>query len=376
MELRWKDFLKQIIATTKATGYPLGAGLELTARCNFQCKMCYVCKPANDKQAQARELTAGQWIHLAQELRDAGVFVLTLTGGEVFIRPDFQEIYEELSKMGFILKILSNGSMITQEIIEWLSKIPPHMVSITLYGESRDTYQAVTGHADGYDRTIRAIDGLMAAGIATSVRTTFIRDNVDNIESLYKIYLKRGLKLAISEYITLRRDGCNTNCRDCRLSPGELVEFGKKLHEIYLQEKNDKGEDPFVIDDSEYVSREDCTEINTDVDPNDAFRCGAGKNNLWITWDGRMTPCGLMDQPYAAVLDKGISEAWKEIQQKCRIIPACYECSDCVYRSACIKCPARLYLETGFYDRPAPYLCEIARLRSEYLNSLNLERSR
>ncbi|HWP97022.1 MAG TPA: radical SAM protein [Syntrophomonadaceae bacterium] len=376
MELRFKDFLKQIKATTRAAGQPYWAGFELTPRCNFKCKMCYVCKPPNDKEVQSRELTAQQWIQLAKKLREAGVLIITLTGGEVFIRPDFQEIYEEIAKMGFLIKIYTNGAMMTPQIIEWLSKIPPFKVCVTVYGESRDTYQEVTGHADGYDRTIRAIDGLMAAGIVTHIRTTVIRDNVNKLKLLRKVFLDRKSRFAIIDYVTPRREGANTDPEGCRLSAEEVIGLEVNIRNLERQERINSGETPILFDGDDDIEKENSSKGNSILDPTDAFRCGAGKNNLWITWDGRLTPCSLMDQPYTTILDKEFSEAWQELKDKCRSIPPCHECSNCAYRATCYSCPARLFLETGFYDRPAPYLCETARLRSEYLHSLNLGESK
>ena len=80
---------------------PLNGAFELTSRCNFNCKMCYIHNPSRDKSVVDRELTADQWIRLATDARDAGMLNLVLTGGEIFLRSDIEYIYETLSRMGF-----------------------------------------------------------------------------------------------------------------------------------------------------------------------------------------------------------------------------------------------------------------------------------
>ena len=77
-------------------GLPIGGNFELTARCNFDCPMCYVHLKQEDIEAQGRELTAKQWIDLARQARDAGMVFVLLTGGEPFLRKDFFEIYHEM----------------------------------------------------------------------------------------------------------------------------------------------------------------------------------------------------------------------------------------------------------------------------------------
>lgn len=82
------------------SGTPLAGNFELTARCNFNCKMCYVHLTAEEQQRRGRELTADEWLAIAQEARSRGMLFLLLTGGEPLIRPDFRYILTELKKWG------------------------------------------------------------------------------------------------------------------------------------------------------------------------------------------------------------------------------------------------------------------------------------
>ena len=75
-------------------GLPIGGSFELTARCNFNCRMCYVhLSQAQIHAGRGRELTTEEWIRLAQEATDRGMVFALLTGGEPFLRSDFFEIY-------------------------------------------------------------------------------------------------------------------------------------------------------------------------------------------------------------------------------------------------------------------------------------------
>ena len=70
---------------------------------------------------------------------EQGVVFLLITGGEPLLRDDFPQIYTELSKLGFIISINTNGYLITDKILELFKKNPPTRVNISLYGANDNT---------------------------------------------------------------------------------------------------------------------------------------------------------------------------------------------------------------------------------------------
>ena len=145
-------------------GLPVGGNFELTARCNFNCPMCYVHLQQEDIDARGRELTAQQWIALAKEARDQGMVFALLTGGEPFVRKDFFEIYTAMKAMGLLIIINSNGSMISGEIRKKLIEDPPFRMNISLYGGCNETYRNMCG-ISAFDNVVGNIRALKEAGI-------------------------------------------------------------------------------------------------------------------------------------------------------------------------------------------------------------------
>lgn len=359
MPLNWRNVTEHLISNAKSMRRPISASFELTSRCNLRCKMCYIAGQADNKELKGRELSTAQWIRLAEMAKDAGVLFVTLTGGEVFLRKDFGEIYEALASMGFIIQIYTNATLITPEIAKWLGKIPPLQVSCTVYGASADTYEKICGNRDGYEKAINAIRYLRQEGINLEVKTTAVRDNWREFNEIGKIAREFGAVFGVVNYILPRREGCGSDPEGQRMTPEEFIDFDEIVMEYnktvvgsFAKITNDEYENSLVpvIED-------------TDKDDEDAFYCQAGKSGLWLTWDGRMTPCGLMSEPAVYPLKVGMEQAWEELKNACRQIPVCRECEECDMKSRCYHCPARLKLETGQYDKPAPYLCEIAKLR-------------
>ncbi len=352
MDIKRDSVVEELKKRAKARGIPLVGQFELTARCNNICKMCYVYKPAGDRQAIYREHSAREWIDLAEKARDEGMFYVLLTGGEVFLRQDFMEIYNELSMMGLRIIIYTNATMVTPDIAKKLGQIPPARVEVTLYGASAETYNNVCNNPWGFDRALRGIDLLLAEGIDLELRTTVIRDNAGDYDKIVELAEERNVTLKIVDYISPPRDGTSLS-DNVRLSAKELIQFKKHAQEGYIRRMKKLFPDKF----SDLNTRENNPINYQDKHP---FRCYAGRSEFWVTWDGKMTPCGMIEEPVTWPFEKGFNAAWNELKNACTSIPVCIECSECSFKNECFACPARLKIETGYFDKPAPYFCEFA----------------
>lgn len=358
MAITWGKLSDQLIAQAKEKNVPIIGQFELTPRCNLHCKMCYICTPANDEISMIRERTAAEWIQLAKDARDEGLLYLLLTGGEVFIREDFREIYEAISTMGFCIEIYTNGTMITPEIAKWLGRIPPSKIGVTIYGAAPETYERVCGDAGGFESAVRGIDLLLEQGITVDMKTTVVRGNTKDFDKLTAFAERRRIEFGVVNYITPRREGLYTDPVSERLSPLEMAEYECHV-ERYFEMKASKllGKSEF-----EKCSIDKENRINLiNNNENSPFYCAAGKCAFWVNWDGRMTPCGMIDKLVSFPFENGFSAAWKEIQNLCATVNVCEACSRCDIKDYCLACPASLECETGVFDKPAPYLCERAK---------------
>ena len=96
---------QRLFARADMLGVPLSGTFELTPRCNFRCKMCYIHRAEHDAAARAAERSAAQWLALAEQCCREGTLMLLLTGGEPLLRPDFREIYTGCKRMGLVLSV-------------------------------------------------------------------------------------------------------------------------------------------------------------------------------------------------------------------------------------------------------------------------------
>ncbi len=109
--------------------------------------------------------SAAQWLSLAEECCKQGTLLLLLTGGEPLVRKDFREIYTGCRKMGLMISINSNGSLIQDDMLDFLAADPPSRVNIRYMARHQETYGALCGNPDAYFKTVRAIENLQSAGI-------------------------------------------------------------------------------------------------------------------------------------------------------------------------------------------------------------------
>lgn len=336
---------------------PLSGTFELSPVCNFACKMCYVRKTPEQIRQEGKALIPWQaWLELAKQCRDAGTLYLLLTGGEPFLYPGFRELYTQLHKMGFILYINSNGTMIDAQTVDWLKQIAPGRVNITLYGAGPETYQRICGHADGYQRAMDAIRMLQEANIPVVINASMIPENAGDLEAIMEIGKERGLNTRVATYMfpPMRRD---REKQDSRFSPAEAASiYLRKMKYIYasggycdfLQKQLAKAA-------SEPQDAEDWGQ-NTEF-----MRCRAGRSSFWINWEGYMTACGMLDFPAKMTpFRENFHDCWMRLTETVRATPVLKACAGCEKRELCNPCVAMIYGETETVDEKAPYMCQMA----------------
>jgi radical SAM protein with 4Fe4S-binding SPASM domain len=102
---------------------------------------------------------------------------------------------------------------------------------------------------------------------------------------------------------------------------------------------------------------EDCSELPA---KDDGIRCRAGKCSFWITWDGRMLPCGMFPGEDAEnVFQSGFTTAWEKVKETASTIRMPSKCNKCQMRDQCRACAAMALTETGRFDKVPEYRCQM-----------------
>lgn len=312
-----------------------------------------------------REKTADEWIEFGKTCAQNGMLFLLITGGEPFIRPDFKRIYNELKKLGLIISINSNATMIDDETVEWLSADPPHIMNITLYGASNATYERLCGKADGFDKVTSAIDKLKSKNIPVQINVSLTKDNIDDLDGIVAFGKERNVPLKITSYMfnpVRKADKSQSKLDTVRFTEMEcaMARFNtmKSLmsDNLFNAVREQFRNDVYSVN----IDGDDCAvQEGFDMD------CSAGRCSFWVTWDGRMLPCGMMTEPVTNVFENGFKSSWDFIVDEVNKIKLPSECRDCKARGICRPCGAMVHSENGCFNKKPQYLCDST---MEYIN--------
>ncbi len=358
-EVRYEAPLTQyLFHKASQSRIPLSGTFELSPVCNLACRMCYVRMTPQQVAAHGRPaLPLARWLELAEQARSAGLLYLLLTGGEPFLWPDFWPLYERLTAMGFVLTVNTNGTLIDEAAIARLRARPPTRLNITLYGASNETYRSLC-RADGmFTRVDRAIRGLREAGVLVKLNCSLTPHNAGDLEAMIRYARERSLILEVNTYMfpPMRRDPGQVGRND-RFTPEEAarrhmeryrLQYGEETYVQYLQNVLRGIADPPGLDES-------C------VDPVDGrIRCRAGKAAFWVTWDGWLTPCGMMTEPRVDLADGSFDQAWQTLTERSAQLRLSGVCGQCPDRDLCHSCAAMAQAETGSPGGIPRYLCRM-----------------
>lgn len=342
---------------------PMSMELELTARCNFDCRHCYINLPAGDASAAAAELTADEIDRIAGEAVSMGVLWCLLTGGEPLLRPDFADIYARLRKKGLLISIFTNAAAMTPGLADLFKTLPPRDVEVTVYGATEATYERVTRRKGSYAAFRRGLDLLLGSGVRLRLKAMALRSNVHEMDEIARF--ARSLTVdfyRFDSYLHLRYDRDakrNAEIKAERLTAREIaaLELADAQKIRALRENCDR----YILSDIPLESGPDAPLI----------RCGAGLEDFTIGSDGTFRLCSSLVHPECVYdLRRGsLKEAWETFVPGVRARRSSRReflegCAVCPIVNLCLWCPAHAYLETGELDLPVPGFCRAADARA------------
>jgi len=115
----------------------LSFDFEITARCNNNCRHCYINLPATEKNAINEELPLVKIQEIVDEAVSLGALWCLISGGEPLLRDDFPDIYQYMKKKGLLVSVFTNASLLTQDHIHLFKQYPPRDIEVTVYGVTK-----------------------------------------------------------------------------------------------------------------------------------------------------------------------------------------------------------------------------------------------
>ncbi|MBS6862115.1 MAG: radical SAM/SPASM domain-containing protein [Clostridiales bacterium] len=160
---------------------------EITLACCFSCKYC----GSKGGRARENELTTAECLDVAEQLAALGCRRVSLIGGEVFLRPDWETIVRALTGRGVRVAVITNGFRFAPEFVGRLRDAAVESVAVSIDGprEMHDEYR----QRGSFDRALAAVDALAAGGIPVSVITTLHSRSAPLLGELYAVLREKPI---------------------------------------------------------------------------------------------------------------------------------------------------------------------------------------
>ena len=352
---RYTDFSLDVHKRVGGERVPLEGTIELTLRCPLACAHCYNNLPMGDHQARSAELSYEEHCRILDEITDAGCLWLLYTGGEIFARKDFLDIYTHAKKKGLLITLFTNGTLITPQIADYLVDWRPFAIEITLYGRTRDTYEKLTGIPGSYDRCMRGIHLLMERNLPLRLKTVAVSINRHEVWEMKRFAEEElGLEFKFDAMINPRID-CSQSPLATRLQPQEVVALDL--------------EDPKRA--VEWIRHTQASVDRTHLwaQSDEVYQCGGGVQTFSVDPYGKLSLCVLSHFESYDLRKGDFREGWgsflSQVRGKKRTRPT--KCAACGLKEMCGMCPAQGELENRDPEAPVDFLCHVAHLRAHAL---------
>lgn len=342
---------------------PLDGHIDLTYRCNNSCRHCWLWLPISAEEKQ-EELSFTEIRSIVDQAREMGCQFWGISGGEPMVRPDFADIFDYITKKSLFYNINTNGTLITREIAQLLTRKGRKMVA--LYGATAKIHDHITRTPGSFDATMRGFQYLKEAGASFTVQIIPMRDNFHQYKDMLQIAneLSNDFRvgaswLHLSACRSIRR---NREIMNQRLDPSSVVSIDNPIPCINQYENCSS--DPIYVEGHQ---------VNIKLDDNIFSDCISKRRDFHIDPYGNMSFCGFIKDDALRFDLRGGSfrQAWEEF------IPSIVEsvhggkeylenCGSCKLRSDCKWCGVYSYLEHGRYSSKIDYLCAIAKETKKY----------
>jgi AdoMet-dependent heme synthase len=330
------SLMDEVTSRALSLGIPFSLHLDVTYRCNERCVHCYL---DHDDHG---EMTTNEIKRVLDQAASAGTLILTLSGGEPFLRKDFFEILAYARSLMFSVKIKTNGLLIGVEQARRLRELHVGEVQISIYSHRAEVHDGITKVRGSLERSLNAIRFLRSQGLTTVIACPLMRANISDYPQVQALAAELGVAFTMDPTITPKIDGD---------------------HSI-VQHRLARPEIEHVFQDSSLVGdvREFCKPAGPITeDLLESVPCSAGHTSVYVSPYGEVFPCVQFPVNCGNIREQALSQIWYHSEQMNRVrsirVKDLHTCSGCDHLSGCTRCPGLAYME-GDMRGPSSADCE------------------
>jgi AdoMet-dependent heme synthase len=326
------SLLQEVMARCSQLSIPAKAILELTYRCNLHCVHCYI------DVHEANELTLVEWKGIIDQLKAAGTIYLLLTGGEALVRDDFMEIATYARRSGFIIDLMTNGTLLTPDMAHDIAGLKPGSITTSLYGATPATHNAITRVAGSFEKTIEGIKLLVKHGMHPLVQTVIMKSNLSELSQIEKFVESLGAVPSIDIGMAPSKTGADYPFQ-YEPSEEELVRCGWRPSSSSEPKSEGRG------------------------------LCKAGRALCSVSPNGDVFPCLMFPLKLGNLRQSSFDKIWRiDPCAELRYLRAMKRtdldtCTQCHLAAYCQRCTGVAYIESGRPEGSSSSACRQAQTR-------------
>ena len=330
----------------RALSAPITCQVELTSACNNKCLHCYN-HWRHGNETINTHMTRETIDYTILEMEKNGIFQVTLTGGEVFLRrKELFYMIEKLKAAKISCTINSNLTVFTEQDAQRLHSLGVTGILTSLCSFDSRRHDEITRHRGSFKKTMRGIAIALKAGITIAVSMVVTKSNVNDVRET-GLFLKRS---GVNQFFATKASPpLNAkNFEEFMISKEQLLIVMNDLSEL----RDSHGLTVGILECYPLCSYKDQSFYSFAA----GRRCSAGITTCTISANGTIRPCSHSDEIFGTITAEGLQSTWEKMGA-CRDgsrLPA--GCHSCKLLSRCSGgCRVDALYCTGKYAEMDPY---------------------
>lgn len=274
--------------------------ISITEECPNNCIHCALPDTKN-----RRKLTPDIVKSAIDQVLEMGTTFVIFDGGEPLTYSGLEDLIRYVDSEKAIAGMFTSGVGLSEERASHLKEAGLYSLTVSFDSAYEDKHDSVRGRKGVFKSAVEAVKNGIKAGLLVNIYVVLSRDNVDELDELYKLASELGVhELSFYEIVPTGRwiDHASEI-----LTPKDLRKFDNFVSRAR------KMEGPRVFPIPQVMKTTGCM---------------AGRKWLHITPEGNIFPCACIPIPYGNIHRDRINDVWNKIRED----PA-YNAKSCLMRN-------------------------------------------
>lgn len=328
--------------------FPVSVHIEIVSKCNERCVHCYI-----PHEYKNQVMAPAMFFDLIKQCQDLKIQHVTISGGEPMLHPQFREFLRSCRECDMSVNVLSNLTLLDDDIIEEMKRNPLLGVQTSIYSMKPEIHDAITNSKGCLSKTMNGVIRLVKQGIPIQISCPIMKTNLDSYKEIKVWAAQYNVSVGYDYTLIGQYNGGTSNLR-YRLSEEEV-------EQVIIDEltTNDNYKSELLSEASD----------NRKKTPDD-YICSVCNSSICVAQNGNVFPCaGWQGYILGNLADNSLADIWyhsgkvgylRSLKRK-----DFKECEGCLQRDYCTVCMVRNYNESpsGNPLEISKYFCKVAEIK-------------